>query len=203
MFACFPQLTIFRSNKPSIMATSLLVNVKVHAPLPHDLENTGANSSFDDWLWIHCLTLPVKKLNALQLSSRLYKWICIAMGVTTGAKGHLTSSLDLSEVVDYNAAHLQPEHPNLYYHIGEEERPWVFPVDPCILHKYITSGVPTAWRTAFHSNVVGWNKRRCVLTQVPEADCDTIHIISHSKANEVGCYYFQSVAYQNDCCSTS
>ena len=117
MFACFPQLMIFRSNKPSIMATSLLVNVKVHAPLPHDLENTGANSSFDNWLWIHCLTLPVEKLNALQLSSRPYKWICIAMGVTTGAKGHLTSSLDIPEVVDYNAAHLQPEHPNLYYQL--------------------------------------------------------------------------------------
>jgi len=105
--------------------------IDVYASLPLAVE-LGANLNVDpsNWHWVHCLTIPLETLNALQFLRRSYKWIRYTIGIVVGAEGNLSSSPDLpNAVTDYNAA-LPAESAPLFYHTSDEEKRRMFPVDP-------------------------------------------------------------------------
>ncbi len=69
--------------------------IQVYASFPRVVElGVGLNLHPSNWHWVHCLTLPVETLSALQFSQRQYKWIRYAIGVVVGAEGDLSSSPD-------------------------------------------------------------------------------------------------------------
>ncbi|KAH8995407.1 hypothetical protein EDB92DRAFT_1943397 [Lactarius akahatsu] len=106
--------------------------IVVYASLPLTVSlDTDLDLSPINWHWVPCLTLPLKKLNELpgHLSERPYKWIRYAIGVVVGAEGVLSTSRDSLDVMDDNAASLV-ESTVLYYHISDEERGRMLPVDP-------------------------------------------------------------------------
>ena len=178
------------------MATTAPPEIQVYALLPHAVSLVGGlDVDPSNWHWVHCLTLPVETVNALQFSQRPYKWIRYAIGAIVGAKGHLSSRPDSLNVVDYNAV-LPAESTALYYHTSEEERRRMFPVDPDIGRTHITSGVTTTRRTRFHDDVAERDGRTCVLTGMIHGVCDAVHLLAHSKGNEVcyGILYSQSVS---------
>ena len=97
------------------MAATAHPEIQVYASFPRVVE-LGADLNFDadNWHWILCLTLPLETLNVLQFSPRPYKWIRYAIGIVVGAEGDLSSSSDLSNIVDYNAG-LPTESAALYH----------------------------------------------------------------------------------------
>src|SRR6266567_8591013 len=114
-------------------------HINVHALLPLAVElGADLNLHPDNWCWVHCLTLPLEKLNALQFSQAPYKWIRYAIGVVIGAQGILSLDLDSPDDVDYNFADLPAESADLYYHTSNEEKRRMFPVDPDTVRTSIT-----------------------------------------------------------------
>ncbi|KAH8994546.1 hypothetical protein EDB92DRAFT_2113349 [Lactarius akahatsu] len=93
-----------------------------------------------------------------QFSHRPYKWIRYAIGVVVGAFGDLSTTPDLSGVVDYNAG-LPADSIDLYYHTDEDERRRMFPIDPDIVRTQLT-------------------------TRVSAKFCHATHLLAHSKAND-------------------
>ena len=119
------------------MATTAPPEIQVYALLPHAVSLVGGlDVDPSNWHWVHCLTLPVETVNALQFSQRPYKWIRYATGAIVGAEGHLSSRPDSLNVVDYNAV-LPAESTALYYHTSEEERRRMF-------RSILTSGAHTS-----------------------------------------------------------
>ena len=84
-------------------ADTTIPEIRVYAPFPHTVA-LGPDLNLDpsNWHWVHCLTLPLHTLAALQFSHRPYKWIRYAIGVVIGAEGDLSPSSDSPNVVDYN-----------------------------------------------------------------------------------------------------
>ncbi len=54
--------------------------IHVYASLPL-VVSSGVDISLtaDNWYWVNYFTFPLETFNALQLSSKLYKWIRYAM----------------------------------------------------------------------------------------------------------------------------
>lgn len=73
------------------MASAPQIKVYVSLPIAVGL---GADLNVDptNWLWVHCLSLPLATLLALHLSQRPYKWICYAIGIVIGAEGVLSDN---------------------------------------------------------------------------------------------------------------
>jgi hypothetical protein len=171
--------------------------IQVYASFPRAVA-LGADLNVDptNWRWVHCLTLPLKTLTALQFSQRPYKWIRYAIGVVTGAEGDLSSSPNSPNVVDYNAG-LPADSDVLYYHTSDEERRRVFPVDPNIGRTNITSSVASTRRAQFRDDVAERDGRMCVLTSMNQEYCDAVHLLAHSKGDTVYYSYSQSVLTHN------
>ena len=131
------------------MASSPRINV--HASLPRTVKlGADLNLDADNWEWVHCLALPLEKLNALRLSHKPYKWIRYAIGGVIGAQGVLSAGPDSLIVVDLNAGFLA-ESADLYYHTSNEEKRRMFPVDPDTGRTHVTSSVATPRRVQFPS----------------------------------------------------
>ncbi|KAF9462692.1 hypothetical protein BDZ94DRAFT_1282844 [Collybia nuda] len=134
-------------------ATTHRPEIQVYASFPLVLAfGADLNLGADNWNWILCLTLPLETLGVLQFSHKPYKWIRYAIGVVIGAKGHLSSSSALLNVVDYNAG-LPTE---------------MFPIDPKIARTKVTSSVTTSRAAQFRSNVADWDGNQCVLKGTDE-----------------------------------
>ncbi|KAF8970114.1 hypothetical protein BDZ97DRAFT_1754124 [Flammula alnicola] len=137
-----------------------------------------------NWRWIHCLTLPLEKLHALQFSQKPYKWIRYAIGVVVGAEGDLSTSSDSPNAVDYDAAILPADSADLYYHISNEGKRRIFPVDPQIVRTSITSSsVHTPRRDDFREEVSERDGKRCILTGFRDMYCDAVHLLAHSQGD--------------------
>ncbi|TFK17750.1 hypothetical protein FA15DRAFT_689918 [Coprinopsis marcescibilis] len=137
-----------------------------------------------NWRWIHCLTLPLQTLIAIQISQKPYKWIRYAIGVVVGAEGDLSLRPDVLDAVDYNAS-LPTESTTLYYHINDEERRRMSPADPNNVRTMtdITSSVATVRRFQFHKEVAERDGDACVLTNANPDYCDAVHLLPHSKGD--------------------
>lgn len=136
-----------------------------------------------NWDWVHCLTLPLETLLTQQFSHRPYKWIRYAIGVVVGAFGDLSTTPDLSSVVDYNAG-LPADSIDLYYHTNEDEKRRMFPIDPDIIRTQLTTSVSTLRRGTFRDEVAHRDGWKCVWTGASAKFCQAAHLLAHSKANE-------------------
>jgi hypothetical protein len=171
--------------------------VTVYASLPRTVAH-GADIDLhpSNWEWAPCLTLPVTKLNSLHLSKRPYKWIRYAIGVVIGAQGDLSTSSGLSEsndvqLVDYNAA-LPTKSIDLYYHTSNEEKQMMFPIDPDILHTQLTSSATSQKRGSFRKGIIARDGRNCIWTGMGTKFCEVVHLIAHTKSDQVCYIYSQS-----------
>ena len=177
--------------------------INVYACFPLAVEpGSDLNVDPSNWCWVHCLTIPLETLNTLQFSQRPYKWIRYAIGIVVGAEGHLSSSSNFPNTVDYNAG-LPAESATLFYHISNEEKQRMFPFDPNMGCTNITTSVATTQREKFRDEVAVRDGRQCVLTGVDDVSCDAVHLVAHSKGDIV-CYYFSQsiVAHHHNCSST-
>lgn len=171
-------------------------HIKVYAFLPGTATDFHAETN---WHWVHCLTLPLDMLNALRFSQRPYKWICYAIGVVIGAKGILSTSSNSLNAVAVDDDAVPAESVDLYYHTTLEERRRMFPIDPTGGRTHVTSSVSIRRRNDFRDDVAERDGRRCLLTGVEEIFCDAVHVLPHSKGDEVCYSYFQPIlAYHHN-----
>ncbi|KZP11462.1 hypothetical protein FIBSPDRAFT_871378, partial [Athelia psychrophila] len=164
------------------MATTPPPQIKVYIPLPLTVA-LDLNVDPTNWRWAHCLTIPLEKLAALQLSRRPYKWIRYAIGAVVGAEGVLSTSSDSHNAVEEDTVTL-PESADLYYHISDEEKRRIFLVDTHARHTNVTSSVQTNLRIDFREDVARRDGGRCILIGYPGYVCDAVHLLPHSKGDE-------------------
>ena len=160
--------------------------IRVYAALP-----TVTINGPPTWDWVHCLTLPIEQLRALQFSVKPFKWIRYSIGVVIGAQGVLSSSRQLTIPVDYDSA-LPSDSIEIYYHVNNEERDTMFPIDPNFGCTRVTSSVGSSRRGNFRDEVVE-RDAVCILAGTLESYCEAAHLVSHSKGDMVRHSYFQSV----------
>lgn len=190
------QLELERHTKRSFImaAPPLSPQINVYAPLPLTVKfDVNLNVDPSNWRWVHCLSLPLDRLNALQLLPILYKWIRYVIGVIIGAIGDLSTSALSPNAVDYSTVP-PAETAELHYHISDDEKRRMFPVDPHIARTDVTSSVHTSRRAEFRAAVSQRDGNQCILTGCEEDTCDAAHLLSHSKGNTVCHPYFQSVS---------
>ncbi len=168
------------------MATTGQPEIQVYASFPRGVA-LGAELKLDadNWYWVHCLNLPFETLNALQFSHKPYKWIRYAIGTVVGAEGDLSSSSDSLNIVDYTAG-LPAESCALYYHTNDDEKQRIFPVDPKRMARTaVSSSVVTPRRDNFRTDTANRDGNQCVLTGSDSLICDAVHLLAHSKGDEV------------------
>jgi hypothetical protein len=164
--------------------------INVYASLPLNLTPGGDPDVHpDNWLWIHCLALPLQTLDMLQFCQSPYKWIHYIIGVVIGAQGILCTSPDSPEAMDYNAV-LPTRSVQLYYHTSNKEKQRMFPVVSGFSHTHLTSTVSTnstSQKDEFYSNVAKRDGEQCVLTSAEARYCNAIHLLPQSRGDMV-CY---------------
>ncbi|KAH8995406.1 hypothetical protein EDB92DRAFT_2052945 [Lactarius akahatsu] len=164
--------------------------IVVYASLPLTVSfDANLDLSPTNWHWLN--ELPG------HLLERPYKWIRYAIGVVIGAEGVLSTSCDSLDVVDYDIG-LPVESAVLYYHISNEERGRMLPVDPHIVCTSRTSSVLTARRRSFLDKVAEWDGGRCLLTGWAGKFCDAVHLLPHHKGNMYISTYTQCCSHARD-----
>ena len=162
--------------------------INVYASLPLNLTPGGDPDVHpDNWLWIHCLALPLQTLDMLQFCQSPYKWIHYIIGVVIGAQGILCTSPETPEAMDYNAV-LPTRSVQLYYHTSNKEKQRMFPIVPGFSHTHITSTVSTnstSQKDEFYSNVAKRDREQCVLTSAEARYCNAIHLLPQSRGDMV------------------
>ncbi|KAG9310088.1 hypothetical protein JVU11DRAFT_9697 [Chiua virens] len=133
------------------------------------------------WRWVHCLTFSVEILNQLHFP-RPYQWMKYAIGVVVGAYGELSSSVDSQQdVIGRND--LPSETIDLYYHITDEERQRMFPIDLDIGSPAVTSTSLSTRRVEFRNKVME-RDGACVLTGAGLHSCQAALLVAHAKGND-------------------
>ncbi|KAF8888174.1 hypothetical protein CPB84DRAFT_1733273 [Gymnopilus junonius] len=177
-------------------ATPTPPDIQVYASFPHAIAfGTDLNVDPDNWHWVHSLSFPLPTLDRLQFSHKPYKWIRYSIGIIVGAEGDLSFSPDFRDIADYNSG--PPYEPTvLYYHINDDEKRKIFPVDPNITRTRVTSSVATSRRAEFCSEVAERDGNRCVFTEMDADSCNAVHLIAHSKGDTYISTYTQ---YRSRC----
>jgi len=163
--------------------------ISVHAQFPQNVvldTKHDHNLNLANWEWEQCLTFPVSELNNLQFSLKPYKWIRFATGIVMGARGNLCTERDLPHPVPINYdSGLSAISINLYYHISDQEKRCMFPIDPKIADmRTATSSWMSTCQIDFHEHVEA-RDRRCVVTGIIHKYCNTAHLLPHSKGSTV------------------
>ncbi|KAI0294650.1 hypothetical protein B0F90DRAFT_1755259 [Multifurca ochricompacta] len=151
--------------------------INVYASL---LKKPGSNidPGPSDQNWILALRIPTNKV-----PFRCYKWVLFAISVVTGAQGTLSTRPYTLHPVDFTGG-LPTENVSLYYHISEEEKQRMLPIDPepRLINTNVTSSVATTRQQYFHDSLV-LRDGSCVLTGCSKLLCDGAHLISHCKGD--------------------
>jgi hypothetical protein len=167
--------------------------IQVYASFPHAVvPGLNLNVAPSNWHWVHCLTLPIETFNALNFSQRPYKWIRYAIGVVIGARGDLSLDRDSPNVGEFDENHLL-EPAILYYHTSNEEKRRMFPADPSIGRTIITSSVATSQEGQFPKDVARRDLGMCILTSISKSYCDAVHLLAHSKGDDVRYSFSHSI----------
>jgi len=169
------------------MAAIVPPEIQVYASFPkvlalgHDL-----NLHHSNWHWVHCLTIPIDTLKELKFSQKPFKWIRYAIGVVVGAEGGLSFSSDPLNVVNYDAGKFPALTTILYYHINDNEKLRMFPIDPDIQRTIITSSLASTQRGCFRDGLATRDENRCIVTGITH-DCqlEIAHLLSRSKGDKV------------------
>jgi hypothetical protein len=172
------------------MTTAQSPQINVYASLPFTVAlDADLNIDPTNWRWIHCLSFPLETLDALKFSRKPYKWIRYAIGVVVGAEGVLSTCSDSVNTVEDDR--IPPaESADLFYHTSDEERRKMFPIDPHIGRSRVTSSISTSRRNSFRNEVAERDGEVCVLTGFEETACDAVHLLPHSKGDNVCCSTF-------------
>ncbi len=102
-----------------------------------------------------------------------------------GAQGHLaTTDTQPYTPVDYTATTIPDDVVGLFYHLDDDEKLRMFPIDSN-LRECLTSSVATTRRAVFREEVANRDKHLCVLSQTPERYCDAVHMAAHAKRDNV------------------
>ena len=161
--------------------------ISVHGQFPRNvIPNTEHDLNPTNWEWKKFLAFPVSRLNDLRFSLKPYKWIRYSTGVVIGAQGELCTERDLPNPtpIDYNSE-LPAVSIDLYYHTTNQEKRWMFPIDPKLADtRTITSSGMSLRREDFCESVEG-RDRGCVVTGDPACVCDAAHLLPHIKGDTV------------------
>ncbi|KZP16672.1 hypothetical protein FIBSPDRAFT_1047317 [Athelia psychrophila] len=175
------------------MAAAASPQIKVYAPLPLTVGlDADLNVDPTNWRWVHCLTLPLEKLNALQFSHKPYKWIRYAIGVVVGAEGVLSAGSNSPNAVEDSPARLA-KSADLYYHISNEEKRRMLPADPRLGRTHVTSSTSadTLRRAGFKDEVARREGNQCGLTGYKADYCNAVHLLPHSRGDKYILAYTQ------------
>lgn len=170
----------------------MTVEIIVYAQFPKTIvPNAEIDLNPENWEWERCLYFPVRRLRELDFSRRPYKWIRYATGVVVGARGDLCRDRDSPNPVpmDYDSD-LPTESIYLYYHIPDQQKRQMCPIDPYLdkpktgLSTQTSTRQTSARGSQFRKAVLGRDER-CVLTGDPPRICQAAHLLPHSKGNGV------------------
>lgn len=163
------------SQQPSILVWAKLpVNPGPSAP-PADIDR-----------WISILEFPIPDLTQLRLSKKPYKWIRFATGIVIGAKGDLRKTDDTaSDLVDYGTETLPAVTTPVYYHISDDERQRMFPIDMDMANELVTSTTAMELDHSFRPQVANRDGNRCIVTGATAVVCDAAHLLPYGKGNPV------------------
>ncbi|KAH9058349.1 hypothetical protein EDB87DRAFT_1578073 [Lactarius vividus] len=104
--------------------------------------------------------------------------------VVVGARGDLyTTPGPPGAVVDYDDD-LPADSVDLYYHIDDDAKRKMFPIDPEIIRPQVTTSVSTYRRDPFRDDVAQRDGQMCVWTGMEATFCDAVHLLAHSKTND-------------------
>lgn len=160
----------------------VMASIRVHAAFPPS-EDTVLDRSA--WKWWHCFDFPVDELRRLNFSPKPFKWIRYATGVVVGAHGHLSHRQGELHCVDYNEP-LPDSSIDLYYHVDEDKRPQIFPLDPDLFDERSVTHTSDCSRAAdFRLQVMQRDGEECVLTNAEALACDAAHLLHHNKGSPV------------------
>jgi hypothetical protein len=161
--------------------------ISVHTQLPKNvMPNTEVDLDPTNWEWKEILAFPVSRLSDLRFSLKPYKWIRYATGIVIGVRGELCTERDLPNPVpiDYDSG-LSAVSIDLYYHTTDQEKRYIFPIDPKLVGaRTVTSSRTSTRRDDFHDEVENRDEV-CVVTGGPGFPCDAAHLLPHSKGDKV------------------
>jgi hypothetical protein len=160
--------------------------IRVHAQLP--ITEDELNIDPRNWEWHLCLAFPVDKLEALQFTSKPYKWIRYAIGVVIGARGELSTDRDSVDItpICYDSS-LSNESVDLYYRTTDDEKRTMSSFDLNLLErKDRTSNRWTSEkaRADFRNNMIHRDEL-CVLTGFKSDYCNAVHLIPRRMGDQV------------------
>ena len=94
--------------------------------------------------------------------------------------------------IDLDFVGLLTESVDLHFYISDDEKRRMFPVDPDIGRAHVTSTVHRAPGGQFYDGVAKQDERKCLITKIMELLCDAVHLLAHSKSDEV-CYPYSRI----------
>lgn len=177
------------NGQPTVLLlySSMMNEIQIYAPFPRNFvygEDIDVHAS--NWRWVNCLTIPVNV--PPRFSIRPYKWLRFAIGIVLAAEGDLSSNCESLNVIDYDAPLSRNPAP-LYYHLSDEEKRRMFPLDPQIARSSVTSSDATPRRDRFRSEVANRDGNICVAIRCGEDWCDAVHLLAHNKGDTVWSTY--------------
>lgn len=166
------------------MAAQIIILASFPDKVDIPLDLTAAN-----WKWISVLTIPINELLRLNFSLKPYKWIRFAIGVVIGAKGDLCDMA--GNRIDYEAseAQLPSSSLTLRYHVNNNEKLKLYPLDPQLLNARATSTKPSTRSNIFRDVVMERDGGLCLLTDALPRVCDAVHLLAHSK-DDLVCFSY-------------
>ncbi|KAG9307945.1 hypothetical protein JVU11DRAFT_12820 [Chiua virens] len=132
-----------------------------------------------NWDWAHILNFRVDLLAEMQFAPNPYKWIRYATSVVVGAQGVLSTVPD-------SPGHGMPNNElpaasmDLYYHMTEEERNAMVPIDLDMEKRTRYTSVASFGRSSFGRQVRD-RDGTCVLTGM--RTIEAAHLLQHSKGD--------------------
>ncbi|SRR5258708_7946533 len=160
--------------------------ISVHAQFPKTVKpNTELDLDPTNWEWKKFLAFPISKFENLRFSLKPYKWIRYATGIVIGARGELCTEPDLPNPIpiDYDSG-LSAVSIDVFYHTTDEEKSRMFPIDPKLADRTVTSSRTSTRRDDFREDVEG-RDGSCVVTGDPASVCQAAHLLPHSKGDTV------------------
>lgn len=136
-----------------------------------------------NWVWTPCLSIPTKAI--ARLSKKPYKWARFAVGVVFGGYGDLHVGTESSApIIDYEADAVAFER-GLYYHMSNEEKVVMFPIDSSFLTAKTNTPSSQTSRLPDFREKLRSRDGSCVLTGLEPYLCDGAHLVGHSKGDKV------------------
>ncbi len=172
---------------PLLFCPYVMAVIFVYAQFPKLVQpNTELELDPTNWEWKMFLAFPVSKLEALRFSLKPFKWMRYVTGIVLESRGELSTERDMPNPVpiDYDSG-LSAVFMDLYYHMTDQEKRLMFPIDPKLADtRTVTSSGASTRRDGFREDVEG-RDGSCVVTGYIPFTCEAVHLLPHSKGDTV------------------